>query len=277
MNVIAGLPGKLQWDLGLMEGDELMRFLVLAFLMTVEARAAQDPMELPQRAHEALAQRDYSKAAGLTKKANAIWNQEGANSPEYAESLVLCSLAMLAEKRWDGGAQRSKEEWFTVWEKDAGDLLERALAISAIKPDVQALALELESLQPKNKDKSTMLRIQAMDIHTKLVEGILPGRVVSDSLPPKNIGEVQPPTLIHRVEPSYSAEAIILLITGGVQLNVIVEPDGTASTAKVLKPLGWGLDEEAAKCLKGWRFNSGTIGGTPVRVQVTIEISFRLI
>jgi protein TonB len=38
----------------------------------------------------------------------------------------------------------------------------------------------------------------------------------------------------------------------------------------------YGLDEEAAKAIKQWRFKPGTKDGKPVNVRVEVELTFTL-
>jgi TonB family protein len=60
-------------------------------------------------------------------------------------------------------------------------------------------------------------------------------------------------------------------------LSIVVEPQGYASTFKLVKSLGLGLDEEAVNALRAWRFRPGLNGGTAVRVKAQIEVNFRLL
>jgi TonB family protein len=63
-----------------------------------------------------------------------------------------------------------------------------------------------------------------------------------------------------------------------VQLECVVLPDGSVGDVRVARPLDptYGLDEEAVKAAKRWRFTPGTKDGTPVPVVVTLELTFTL-
>jgi len=52
--------------------------------------------------------------------------------------------------------------------------------------------------------------------------------------------------------------------------------DGMAKDIKVVKSLGYGLDEKAVEAVRKWRFEPAEKDGRPVAVQVNIEVSFRL-
>ena len=67
-------------------------------------------------------------------------------------------------------------------------------------------------------------------------------------------------------------------VQGTVWVEAVVLPDGTVGQAKVVRSLDstFGLDEEALKAAKQWRFAPGTRFGQPVAVLVTIELTFTL-
>jgi TonB family protein len=89
-------------------------------------------------------------------------------------------------------------------------------------------------------------------------------------------GGVSPPTVISRVEPQYSEEARKARYQGTVVLEAIVRRDGTVDIQRVVRSLGFGLDENAIQALKQWRFRPGTRNGVPVDVSLNIEVNFNL-
>jgi hypothetical protein len=52
--------------------------------------------------------------------------------------------------------------------------------------------------------------------------------------------------------------------------------DGKAHAIRVIQGLGYGLNENAAKCLSEWRYRPGTANGVSVTVPAPIEIFFSL-
>ena len=84
------------------------------------------------------------------------------------------------------------------------------------------------------------------------------------------------PVILHQSTPSYSAEALEAKIEGTVSLEAIVRRDGTVEVVRVIRSLGFGLEEEAIRTVSGWRFQPGTQYGDPVDVPVTIEVEFNL-
>jgi TonB family protein len=89
-------------------------------------------------------------------------------------------------------------------------------------------------------------------------------------------GGVSAPIPIYKPEPPYSEEARKAKYQGTVVLFIIINASGTVSECRVIKPLGLGLDEKAAETVKTWKFKPAMRNGTPVPVQVTVEVSFRL-
>ena len=89
---------------------------------------------------------------------------------------------------------------------------------------------------------------------------------------------VTPPRLLREVKPAYTAAAVRARIQGAVGLACIVERDGSVGPVRVVRSLDApsGLDEAAVRAVKEWRFAPGTRNGTPVRVEINIEMSFTL-
>lgn len=84
------------------------------------------------------------------------------------------------------------------------------------------------------------------------------------------------PRLTHHVEPSYNDEARRMKLNGTVLLHFIVGTDGRPHDVTVIRPLGHGLDEQAVKAVRKWRFTPGARAGEPVPVELEAEASFRI-
>ena len=113
--------------------------------------------------------------------------------------------------------------------------------------------------------------------------GVGPGTGSAMAAPPL-AGVVRPgngvtiPRIIREVKPQYTAEAIRAKVQGGVLLECVVQTDGTVGDVRVIRSLDntHGLDQEAIKSAKQWKFAPGTRNGEPVPVMVTIELTFTL-
>jgi len=85
------------------------------------------------------------------------------------------------------------------------------------------------------------------------------------------------PVCLYCPRANFSDEAIKAKYQGVVVLAIVVTPDGRATDIHVAKGLGLGLDEQAVKAVKDWRFTpSHGPDGKPAAVQVLIEVVFRL-
>ena len=89
---------------------------------------------------------------------------------------------------------------------------------------------------------------------------------------------VETPRPIREIKPRYTAEAMRAKVQGAVWLEAVVLPDGSVGEVRVVRSLdrNFGLDDEAIKAAKQWRFMPGTRFGEPVAVLVTIELTFTL-
>jgi TonB family protein len=79
-------------------------------------------------------------------------------------------------------------------------------------------------------------------------------------------------------KPNYTPDAMRGRIQGTAWVAAVVLADGTVGEAHNVRSLdsAFGLDEEAIKAVKQWRFRPGTRFGKPVPVQVVIEVSFTM-
>ena len=82
---------------------------------------------------------------------------------------------------------------------------------------------------------------------------------------------VTTPRLIKETRPYYRGDA-----TGSVKMEAVVLTDGTVGDVRVVRSLDkkYGMDEEAVKTVKEWRFAPGTKDGVAVPVLVRIEMTF---
>jgi protein TonB len=86
------------------------------------------------------------------------------------------------------------------------------------------------------------------------------------------------PVKLKEVKPQYTPDAMRAKIQGTVVLECVVMPDGTVGDIHVSRSLDsvFGLDNEAIKAARQWRFIPGTKSGQPVPVLVQIEMEFTL-
>jgi len=89
-------------------------------------------------------------------------------------------------------------------------------------------------------------------------------------------GMKEPSALIQPLPP-YTEEARKAHIEGVVVLQAVILRDGTVTGFKVLKGLGYGLDDSAINTISTkWRFDPGMYKGEKVDVIANIEVRFRM-
>jgi protein TonB len=86
------------------------------------------------------------------------------------------------------------------------------------------------------------------------------------------------PRVLHEVKPQYTSDAMRAKVQGTVLLECVVRADGSVDNVQVVRSLDptFGLDQEAVKAARQWRFQPGTRLGEAVAVLVTIELTFTL-
>jgi TonB family protein len=90
-------------------------------------------------------------------------------------------------------------------------------------------------------------------------------------------GSVTAPRLISQIRPNYTPDALERRIQGAVWLDVVVMRDGCPGAVRVARSLDpAGLDEEAIKAIRAWRFEPGRLSGVPVDVLVTVVMDFSI-
>ena len=137
-------------------------------------------------------------------------------------------------------------------------------------------------MAPATRNGVAVEAITQIDVDFKIPVLVDPTSVTSIRLKeagiePVRLGRaVTPPTIITRVEPVYSAEAREARYQGTVVLEIVIKKDGTPEILRVVRGLGFGLDENAIEALKAWRFKPGMRNGELVDVMLNVEVNFNL-
>jgi len=89
-------------------------------------------------------------------------------------------------------------------------------------------------------------------------------------------GGVSAPRVLENPSPDYSEEARKAKYQGTVVLWLIVDSNGKPRDVKVARSLGMGLDQKAIEAVRLWKFHPAMKDGTPVAVQINVEVNFHL-
>jgi TonB family protein len=116
-------------------------------------------------------------------------------------------------------------------------------------------------------------------------QGCNSGSMLRAGIDPATSGElyqpgngVSTPELIREVKPNYTGDAMRAKLQGIVEMEAVVMPDGSVGRVRITHSLDktFGLDDEAIKAVKQWRFKPGMLRGQPVAVLVNVELTFTL-
>jgi protein TonB len=95
--------------------------------------------------------------------------------------------------------------------------------------------------------------------------------------PTYGLGDVaRPPRFIRPPRPRYTEEARAVGMEGLVKLEVVVTSTGKVRELRVVKSLGYGLDESAMAAVRQAKFKPAIYKGNPVACRLIIPIRFVL-
>jgi TonB family protein len=90
-------------------------------------------------------------------------------------------------------------------------------------------------------------------------------------------GAVTAPRVLSQVTPHYTSGALEERIQGSVRLEIVVTREGRVGDVRVLQSLdARGLDDEAIKAVREWRFAPGRLSGQPVDVVAIVVMDFSI-
>jgi periplasmic protein TonB len=95
--------------------------------------------------------------------------------------------------------------------------------------------------------------------------------------PGSGIQAIALPTCIYCPYPVYTDEARHVKMQGTVTLSVLVGADGRASDIRILRGVGYGLDERAVQTIRGWKFSPARDAyHHATQAWITVEAVFHL-
>jgi len=233
---------------------------------------------------------DTDAAAELYAKAARVLGER----PEAARALIRLGLAAFEKKDFPPAYEYFQHAqlvdpthpatplmWMAIvrqreqQKEEADSLYQRALLAADARPAESSVVMRAyaEFLRMNGRPEEAAgfeARADALQKENGKPESALPAGVF-------RMGKgVTPPVPILRDEPEYTEEARAARLHGAVVVQVIIDTDGRAHHARVLRSLGLGLDENALDAISQWQFKPAVKDGQPVPVTATIEVNFRL-
>jgi len=191
-----------------------------------------------------------------TSKAQALENAEAEIKlqPEFGAAYLLKSLALVL---FSGDVMLSEEDESSesreVRYRQAADTLEKFLQLSPRDPYRDTWTRQLESLRFFASPKSGEARL------------VYSGRQVTTKA-----------NVISKPEPGYTETARAAGITGKVVLRCVFTAEGEVKHFLIVKPLAYGLTEQAIKAARRIKFIPATADGHPVSMYIQLEYNFSL-
>ena len=142
-----------------------------------------------------------------------------------------------------------------------------------------SLIAEEEVMSRRRLLASFAIALFVCSVATASAVSVLPMTAVTAQSKVYKSGDgVSLPSVLREVKPGYTREAMQEKIQGSVWLSVVVLESGDVGDVQVTRSLDaeYGLDAEAVKAAKQWKFRPGMKEGKPVAVEVTIELTFTL-
>jgi len=84
------------------------------------------------------------------------------------------------------------------------------------------------------------------------------------------------PQILESSAPGYTQEAVEANVEGVVTLEGFVDIKGNVSGLRVVKGLGYGLDQKAVDAVLNWKFRPALRKGAPVKAVTQIEVDFKI-
>lgn len=82
--------------------------------------------------------------------------------------------------------------------------------------------------------------------------------------------------ILKRVQPKYPPAAVDANIEGQVVIMLNIGANGQVTKAKVIRGLGYGLDEAALDAVKKWMFKPAAVDDMPIPSIKRVKVSFAI-
>ena len=249
-----------------------LRSLLILAVASLQAQTGDSLTDLVAKARQALKDPAAGRAEGERLLAQALGRcrpPHPADAGACAQAAILIGLSTLA--------QRGP---FDLIRSDVAN----AVHYYEGTADQTSLALALETLAAIHSGTGNLVeagaaRQRASALRTSHIEE-LASKDASASFAGTavKIGPgISPPKPSAKQEPTYSDEARIAKHQGSVLVSIVIDADGSVRNVKLLRSLGFGLDEAAYEAVRTWQFQPSMKDGQPLAVSANVELNFRLL
>jgi TonB family protein len=239
---------------------------------------------------------DLEEKRGQRKPAEELYARAAqllGDRPEAAPALIRLGVVNLGNKNYqpaadyfqkaqnlDTGETGRAQMWMAILREreqnpvEAEAFYQRAVAVADPSSEIAATTMELYArfLEDQGRgEEAKSMSDRASEIRKAL------GQRQAKSNALRIGGGVTAPKVLHKMEPEYTEEGRVAKYQGTVVLAVEIDPNGIAQNIRIVKGLGFGLDENAVTAVRQWQFQPATKDGAAVTVQASIEVNFRLL
>lgn len=138
---------------------------------------------------------------------------------------------------------------------------------------------------PTGPEPTPTLNLPGLELAIELVESAMivpsfrsdPGQGLSSCYGSQSKFSNSRPQIISQVKGKYTEKARNACIRGKVILAIEFREDGTIGTIRVVRSLGYGLDQQAIAAARHIRFRPAIKDGQPVTMTRRVEFPFNLI
>jgi len=194
--------------------------------------------------------------------------------PEGPEVYFNLGMAIEHELLQGAGSSASGVTWNdaisayrkAIEQRGTYPLAQRALGLALIGVDNEAAMVELGTYLQQVPQAQDRLQIEEIIDLLK--------RPDDPAAPVEELGKIPRVSKVAPVRPT--EEAVRNKVQGSVILSVLFCYDKRARVVKVVKGLGYGLDEVAAEAVRRVQFEPATIGGRPASERRLVRVDFKM-
>jgi TonB family protein len=140
---------------------------------------------------------------------------------------------------------------------------------SCVVEKVDNTGKKTDWLQLRSQPEQKLMAVQESPVEVTLLS--------EESYPIEHVGGiVSAPVVINHAEATFTKAARQNKYSGITMLSLYVDVHGMPQNVSVIKPLDYGLTENAIDAVRRYRFKPAMKDGVPVPVEVHLEVNFRL-